>query len=50
MDNRITDLSDSDFLSFLYAERDREESLNSRCQRDARGTGQWHHLKLMNEV
>lgn len=29
MDNRITDLSDSDFLSFLYAERDREESLNS---------------------
>lgn len=29
MDNRITDLSDSEFLSFLYAERDREESLNS---------------------
>lgn len=26
--NRITELSDSDFLSFLYSERDREESLN----------------------
>jgi hypothetical protein len=27
--NRITELPDSDFLSFLYSERDREESLNS---------------------
>lgn len=26
--NRITELQDSDFLSFLYSERDREESLN----------------------
>ena len=26
--NRITELSDSEFLSFLYAERDRENSLN----------------------
>ena len=26
--NRITELSDSEFLSFLYSERDREESLN----------------------
>lgn len=26
--NRITELPDSDFLSFLYSERDREESLN----------------------
>lgn len=27
--NRITELQDSDFLSFLYSERDREESQNS---------------------
>ena len=25
----ITDLTDAEFLSFLYSERDREESLNS---------------------
>ncbi len=28
-DNLIIDLTDSEFLSFLYSERDREESLNS---------------------
>lgn len=27
--NRLTEMSDAEFLSFLYAERDREESLNS---------------------
>lgn len=26
--NRITELSDSEFLSFLYTEREREHSLN----------------------
>lgn len=29
MKNRLTELSDSEFLSFLYSERDREESLTS---------------------
>jgi len=26
---KVTELSDAEFLSYLYAERDREESLNS---------------------
>jgi hypothetical protein len=28
-ENKITEMSDAEFLSFLYSERDREESLNS---------------------
>jgi hypothetical protein len=28
-DFKVTELSDAEFLSYLYAERDREESLNS---------------------
>lgn len=28
-DFKVTELSDAEFLSYLYSERDREESLNS---------------------